>query len=236
MSEIPYIGNELHLFQRAFNWKKYYARSLKPFIKGNVLEVGAGIGSTTSYLHDGSQQTWLCLEPDSSLFEELKAKIDNKELPDRCTCMKGIVSDLESNQKFDTILYIDVIEHIEDDKTELEQAADKLSKGGHLIVLVPAHQSLYSKFDNAIGHFRRYNKKMLISTAPVSLQLKKINYLDSIGLLASLANKYFLKQDYPTLNQIHFWNKIIVPVSRVTDTITNYRLGKTVIGIWQKSG
>lgn len=236
MSEIPYIGTELHLFQHASNWKKYYAKNLKPFIKGDVLEVGAGIGSTTNYLYDGSQRSWLCLEPDSALFKELDAKIENKELPACCTCLKGIVSDLKTDQKFDTILYIDVIEHIENDKAELKQAAEKLNKGGHLIVLVPAHQSLFSKFDTAIGHFRRYNKKTLAPTAPASLQLQKIRYLDSMGLLASLANKYFLKQDYPTLDQIHFWNNLIVPVSRLTDILTNYSLGKTLISIWQKPG
>jgi len=206
-----------------------------PFIKGDVLEVGAGIGSTTNYLYDGSQRSWLCLEPDPGLFKELEAKIENKELPDRCACVKGIVSDLDPHQKFDTILYIDVIEHIEDDKAELRQAAEKLNEGGHLIVLVPAHQSLFSKFDTAIGHFRRYDKKMLAPIAPPSLQLKKIKYLDSMGLLASLANKYFLKQDYPTLDQIHFWNNLIIPISRVTDILTNYNLGKTLIGIWQKT-
>jgi hypothetical protein len=56
-----------------------------------------------------------------------------------------------------------------------------------------------------------------------------------MGLLASLANKYFLKQDYPTLDQIHLWNNLIIPVSRVTDILTYYNLGKTLIGIWQKS-
>ena len=234
MSEVPYIGNELHLFQHASNWKQYYSKNLKPFIKGDVLEVGAGIGSTTTYLYDGSQRSWLCLEPDSSLFKELETKIENKELPGRCTCIKGIVSDLKSDQKFDTILYIDVIEHIEDDKAELRQAAEKLNKGGHLIVLVPAHQSLFSKFDTAIGHFRRYNKKTLAPTAPASLQLKKIRYLDSMGLLASLANKYFLKQDYPTLKQINFWNRIMVKISKITDRIFIYQLGKTLIGIWKK--
>ena len=91
--------------------------------------------------------------------------------------------------------------------------------------------ALLRNFGTAIGHFRRYNKKMLAPTSPASLQLKKIRYLDSMGLLAYLVNKYFLKQDYPTLDQIHFWNNLIVPFSRVTDILTNYSLGKTLIGI-----
>jgi len=234
MSEIPYIGNELHLFQYASNWKKYYAKNLKPFIKGDVLEVGAGIGGTTTYLYDGSQRSWLCLEPDSGLFKELEAKIENKELPASCTCIKGIVPDLKTDQKFDTILYIDVIEHIEDDYTELIETTKHLKPGGHLIILVPANQYLFNEFDKAIGHYRRYTKKKLIATVPPELHLKKIKYMDSLGFIASMANKFFLKQDYPTLKQINLWDKLIIPISRISDIITINSFGKSLIGIWQK--
>ena len=234
MSEIPYIGNELHLFQHASNWKKYYAKNLKPFIKGDVLEVGAGIGSTTTYLCDGSQRSWLCLEPDSDLFKELEAKTVNKELPALCTCIKGIVSDLKTDQKFDTILYIDVIEHIEDDNKELTETVKHLNPGGHLIILVPAYHYLFNEFDKAIGHYRRYNKKSLLSVTPGDMQVEKIFYLDSVGLFASMMNKYFLKQDYPTMKQINLWDKVMVPISKITDRIINYTLGKSLIGVWKK--
>ena len=234
MSEIPYIGNELHLFQHASNWKQYYAKNLKPFIKGDVLEVGAGIGSTTTYLCDGSQRSWLCLEPDSALFKELETKIENKELATRCTCINGIVSDLKTDQKFDTILYIDVIEHIEDDNNELIETVKHLNPGGHLIILVPAYQYLFNEFDKAIGHYRRYNKKSLLSVTPDDMQVEKIFYLDSVGLFASMMNKYFLKQDYPTMKQINLWDKVMVPISKITDRIINYTLGKSLIGVWKK--
>ena len=234
MAEITYIGNELQLFQHAAAWKRYYANILKPSIKGNVLEVGAGIGSTTEYLCDGSQAKWLCLEPDPSLFEKLQNKIQNKELPPCCYAVKGVISDLQKDIKFDTILYIDVIEHIENDAVELRQAKEILTEGGHLIVLVPAHQFLYSPFDKTIGHFRRYNKKRLLSAIPTDLQLRKLVYLDSIGLLASLMNKFFLRQDYPTIRQINFWNKVMVPISKTTDRFVNYKLGKTLVGFWKK--
>lgn len=235
MGEITYIGNELELFQHATVWKKYYANILKPYIKGNVLEVGAGIGSTTEYLCDGSQAKWLCLEPDPSLFAKLQNKIQAKELPSCCYAIKGVTGDLQKNIKFDTILYIDVVEHIENDAAELRQAMEILTEGGHLIVLVPAHQFLYSPFDKTIGHYRRYHKKKLLAAAPGDLQLQKLVYLDSVGLVASLMNKYFLKQDYPTIKQINFWNKFMIPVSKTLDRIVNYNLGKTLVGIWKKT-
>ena len=233
MEEVTYIGNELELFQHATAWKQYYATILKPYIRGNVLEVGAGIGSTTKYLCDGSQEKWLCLEPDPSLFKKLQDKIQNRELPSCCYAVKGLTSDLQTDIKFDTILYIDVIEHIENDRQELQQAKDLLANHGSLIVLVPAHQSLYSSFDKAIGHFRRYNKRRLLSIASNTFQPEKLVYLDSVGLFASLMNKYLLKQDYPTIKQINLWNKFMIPVSRTLDRIVNYNLGKTLVGIFK---
>lgn len=233
MAEIPYIGNELDLFEQATSWKKYYGRFLAPFLKGKVLEVGAGIGGTTSVLCDGSQEKWLCLEPDPKLFAKLEMKIKDKQLPACCYAIKGTTSDLPGTEKYNAIMYIDVIEHIEKDAEELNRARALLADNGYLIVLVPAHQSLYNEFDKAIGHYRRYNKKMLEAAAAEGLQLRKIRYFDSCGFMASLVNKYFLKQQYPTPRQISFWNRYLVPISKPVDFILNYRLGKTLVAVWQ---
>lgn len=234
MQEIHYVGNELELFQNATVWKNYFGSFLKPYLHGKVLEVGAGIGGTTHYLCDGTQQKWVCLEPDPKLYEELHKKIQSGQLPSCCTSVKGITRELSPHEKYDAIMYIDVIEHIEKDDNELEFSKTLLAPGGHLIVLVPAHQFLFSPFDRAIGHYRRYNKRLLKNTAPKDLGLVEIKYLDSFGLLASLVNKYFLKQKYPTLKQIQFWDKTMVRLSYFTDKISAYKIGKTVVGIWKK--
>ena len=235
MAEIPYIGNELELFMHARNWKNYFGSFLRGYLNGKVLEVGAGIGSTTGFLCDGTQEKWLCLEPDPTLYAELAKKLAEGSFPACCSAVKGITRDLPKEEKYNAILYIDVIEHIEKDGEELAYARELLADGGYLIVLVPAHQSLFSPFDKAIGHYRRYNKKMLRASAPPGLPLVKMIYLDSMGLIASGVNKLFLKQSYPTLKQINLWDKNMVPVSRVTDILTNHQLGKTLVGIWKKS-
>lgn len=233
MSEIAYVGNELELFQHASTWKNYYGNFLRPYVRGNVLEVGAGIGATTGHLCTGTETSWLCLEPDPELFHSLEQKIAAHELPGICRAMKGITADLADGTKFDAILYIDVIEHIEHDVAELMRAATLLAPGGHLIVLVPANQSLYSAFDKAIGHFRRYDKKRLLSAAPAQLKLEKMRYMDSLGLLASFMNKYFLKKPYPSLREVNFWDKNMVPVSKVLDPLIGFSAGKALIGIWK---
>ena len=235
MGEIPYIGNELDLFEQATVWKNYYGSFFKRLLNGKVLEVGAGIGGTTSTLCDSTQEKWICLEPDPVLYSRLEKKINDHELPVCCSALKGTTADLPDSEKFNAILYIDVIEHIENDAEELNRAKNLLADNGYLIVLVPAHQFLYNEFDKAIGHYRRYNKGMLAAAAPKELQMKRIRYLDSFGLVASLMNKYFLKQDYPTSKQIRFWNRFIIPVSKPFDFVLNYNAGKTVVGVWQKN-
>ncbi len=229
-----YIGNELELFKHAHNWKNYYAQFIKKHLINDVLEVGAGIGETTHSLCDGTQNSWLCVEPDEKLLNELILKKESGYLPSFIEVLLGTLDNLDTDKKFDAIIYIDVIEHIEKDNAELQKASSFLKPGGKLIVLVPAHNFLFSEFDKSIGHFRRYNKKMLLEAAPKELYIKDLRYLDSVGLFASLANKWFLKQDYPELKQIKFWDNFIVPISKITDIISFYAIGKTVIGIWEK--
>jgi 2-polyprenyl-3-methyl-5-hydroxy-6-metoxy-1,4-benzoquinol methylase len=113
-----YIGSELELFARAENWKAYYAKFLRRYLAGDVLEVGAGIGATTLALSDGSQKRWVCLEPDPALAATLLAKISDRELPACCSAMTGTLSDLSREDLFDAVIYIDVLEHIEGDAGE----------------------------------------------------------------------------------------------------------------------
>lgn len=229
-----YIGNELELFKHAHNWKKYYAKFIEGYLKNDVLEVGAGIGETTYSLCDGTQNSWVCVEPDVQLTKELKIKKENGYLPSFIEIITGTLDGMDSSRKFDAIIYIDVIEHIENDSEELKKAAYFLKPNGHLIILVPAHNYLFSKFDKSIGHYRRYDKDMLANVVPKGFQKVDLLYLDSIGLFASLANKWFLKQDYPKLKQIKFWDNYMIPVSKIMDVISFYSMGKTVVGVWKK--
>jgi ubiquinone/menaquinone biosynthesis C-methylase UbiE len=229
-----YQGNELELFQHATNWKKYFSTQIKPYIRGNVLEVGAGIGATTLLLNNGSNPCWLMLEPDNEMSSLLEKKLLAKEFPDNCQIKKGTIESIAST--FDTIIYIDVLEHIETDGEELKKAAALLNKDGCIIVLSPAFQFLYNPFDKAIGHYRRYSKETLQQITPDDLQMIRNRYYDSIGYFASVVNKLFLRQKYPTIRQVLFWDSWMIPVSKLTDKLFFHSFGKSMIAIWQKQG
>ncbi len=232
--DFSYIGAELELFRHATNWKNYYSRQIRPFFGDDVLEVGAGIGATTESLCDGKQRRWVCLEPDAQMAAEITAKIEKGELPACCEVVIKTLDDLDESEKFDSIIYIDVLEHIERDGEEVLAAARHLKENGFLIVLAPAHQFLFTPFDQAIGHFRRYNKKSLSALIPPDLKCEKLIYLDSIGAFASLGNKLALRRSMPTLQQILLWDRKLVPISTFFDSIIGFRAGKSVLGIWRK--
>jgi SAM-dependent methyltransferase len=229
-----YVGSELDLFEAAVRWKSYVYRQVSPHLGREVLEVGAGHGGTTKVLCDGRADRWTCLEPDASLADRLMAAIRDGKLPDCCRMQIGTLADLDDRQRFDTILYMDVLEHIADDRVELAMAADRLRPGGRLIVLAPAHPWLFTPFDAAIGHFRRYTRPMLWAAAPAGLTLVRLAYLDSAGMLASLGNRLLLKSAMPTPSQIAVWDRLLVPCSRRTDPLFGYSLGKSVLGVWRK--
>jgi hypothetical protein len=142
---------------------------------------------------------------------------------------------LSWEEHFDSILYIDVLEHIEDDKGELRRAERHLAPGGYLVVLCPAFQVLFSEMDRALGHFRRYTKETLAAVFPTTLQPVELFYLDSLGMIASLANKFLLRQGAPNEGQVKFWDGRIIPISRVLDRLLFHRIGRSVIVVYRRS-
>jgi SAM-dependent methyltransferase len=229
MSTLHYVGQELGLFAHATNWKGYWTRLIVEYIHGDVLEVGAGLGVNTPYLNSKLAKSWTCLEPDPALAAQLR-----KSLSPEFQVIVGTTRNLEPVPRFDSILYIDVLEHIADDRGELEYAARLLRPDGSLIVLSPAHQWLYSPFDQSIGHERRYNRSSLKRCSPSGFKIERLAYLDCCGLLASAANRLFLKQSMPTLKEVRVWDGVLVPCSTVLDRLTGFTIGKSIFAVWKK--
>ena len=248
MQAYTYPGTELDLFAVAFRWKAYWASVVAPFLGSCVLEVGAGIGGSIKPLLSARPgiERLLLLEPDTRLINSLSHEISSHSDP-RVQVHAGTTSDLLShttqaddvnnrlqNAKFDSVLYIDVLEHIHDDAAELRLAYQLLAPNGRLIILAPAHQALFSPFDQAVGHYRRYSRRTLSKLVPEGMTLEASRYLDSLGLILSLMNKLVLSSAAPTRTQIRFWDSCVIPLSRILDRLLDYRVGKTVVMIFRK--
>ena len=233
-AETPYVGKELDLFALADNWKSYVKAQIAIYLTGDVLEVGAGIGATTAALHDGTARRWVCLEPDAALASRLEVRILGSRAAPTTEVIVGSLSTFAEQACFDCILYIDVLEHIEDDRGQIELAAQLVRPGGHIIVLSPAHQWLFSEFDKSIGHLRRYKKTTLRCLMPAGWIETKMTYLDSIGVFLSLGNVIALRQAMPTRSQLVIWDRLCIPLSRRVDRWSCGMIGKSILAVWRK--
>src|SRR5918998_1311148 len=136
-SETCYIGCELDLFSLATNWKWYVKRRIREYLIGDVLEIGAGIGSTTAAMHDGIVHRWVCLEPDVNNAVRLKRLVVERSQY-KAEVIAGSLDALAKRSSFDCILYMDVLEHIQDDRAQIQAAAQLVRDGGCIIILAPA--------------------------------------------------------------------------------------------------
>jgi 2-polyprenyl-3-methyl-5-hydroxy-6-metoxy-1,4-benzoquinol methylase len=232
-----YVGSELDTFKHARNWKRYWSEVLAPYVGGTVLEVGGGAGANIPYLLNRRVTRLVSLEPDAWLAEQLEAAGHTLRTKEAAVIQArhGTLSDLPTDERFDTIVYVDVLEHIEPDCAELLAAANRLTPDGHLLVLAPAFQSLYSDFDRAIGHYRRYTIDSLKALTPRDTIVVHARYLDAVGACLSAANRLILSRPAPTRRNILFWDRCVVPISRIADRLLGRFAGRSVVCVWRKT-
>jgi len=227
MNNYPEVVTER--FDNANFHIKYCLKFIKKNLKGNILEVGAGCGSFTKGYIGPETKSITLTELDNKNILDLKENFKNDAR------VKIIQKDIYNiNEKFDTIIYLHVLEHIEKDKEEIKEATSKLNENGVLIIMVPAHQEIYSNLDKAVGHFRRY-KIDFFKTGFKHLELSSVQFLDSMGYFLYYLNKLFFKKEiYPSKLKIFIWDKLFTPISVVADFILRYKFGKCILAIYKK--
>jgi SAM-dependent methyltransferase len=202
-----------------------------PYLRGHVLEVGAGTGTITRKLVERAPDvSVVSLEPADNLFATLDAYA---ALTDRVTAQKGTLDDLRGQFEgvFDAVLYVNVLEHIADDRREVRLAANALKPGGALLVFGPALEALYSPLDHKAGHYRRYSLPHLRSIVEeAGLHLVSLRYFDVLGVLPYLVVYRWLHRTDISSSSIWGYDRLIVPVSRLIQRILRQPpAGKNVI-------
>ena len=227
IEEYPEIA--LERFDKANIWIKYIIIKIKKFLQDDILEVGAGCGSfTKSYMKKFESIT--LTDMDENSFNLLKKIFSDEK---KIKILKCNTKDI--GKKFNTLLYFNVLEHIKDDKLEIKDALDKLNIGGHLIILVPAHQKIYSKLDKAVGHYKRYEIDFFKENKFENSEIVKLHFLDFFGYSLYHLNKIFFKEEtYPTNLKIFIWDKIFTPFTIIVDFLTGYKFGKNILCIYKK--
>ena len=228
IDEYPEIA--LERFDKANFWILYIVFKIRKFLKDDMLEVGAGCGSFTKAYMKNFQSITLT-DADAGSYNLLKKNFINEK---KITVLSSLTKDI--NKKFNTILYFNVLEHVKEDKLEIRNALEKLNNGGHLIILVPAHQKIYSKLDKAVGHYKRYDINFFKENKFENSEIVKLHFLDFFGYALYYLNKIFFKNETcPTALKIFIWDKISTPLTIIADFLTGYKFGKNILCIYRKT-
>jgi 2-polyprenyl-3-methyl-5-hydroxy-6-metoxy-1,4-benzoquinol methylase len=225
---------ELERLAESDNFFGWIADELVPHLGHRILEVGAGIGTVSLKLLErkpGAQIT--ALEPDPKLHDELVRR--TKRHPEMQT-LNVTSSDLlqsDMHPTFDSVVYVNVLEHILDDAGELRTAHDLLVPGGTLAIFVPALPRLYGSLDYKSGHHRRYTAEILRTVVEeAGFELADVRYLDLLGVVPYFVMYRLL--DVKTLGSVSStgYDRVVVPLSRAVQRLVPHPpAGKNLLAI-----
>jgi len=200
---------EFAALAEAKNYRLALFKEFAPFLKGEVIEVGAGIGQMTDHLTRLPGVTKaLALEPDHEFCAKHRAAFPNHQI------LEGTAADVAPGTACDAILSINVLEHIRDDETELRRYAKLLQqRRGALCLFVPARPEIYAPIDKDFGHFRRYNRAEL-SRKLQQAGFSRISsyYFNCVGYFAWWFNFCLLKQRSFGAGKVKLYDRVIFPV------------------------
>lgn len=214
----------------AFRFNGWMYDAIAPFCKGELLEVGGGIGNLSRYLIDHSSRVTLS-DIDESFCRILEQRFGRH--PSLARVMKldlGLpgASGSLGKELFDTVIALNVIEHIQDDGLAVRNAASMLRPDGNLVVLVPAHAWLYNRLDKELGHFRRYSKKELIRLVEgAGLRVTHIRYFNGMAIPAWWVSG-MLRLTRISAGMSAGYDRL-TPLARLTDKLTGNRMGLSLI-------
>lgn len=219
---------EFAALQAAKNYRRSLVAEFSPYLRGRILEVGAGIGQMTRELMMLSHVKSIdALEPDARFYRQLL------KLNPEVRCLHGTLSQREAVDLYDGIISVNVLEHIEDHFEELKRIRLHLSPNGKLCLFVPAFQEIYAPIDQSFGHFRRYRKpelKELLRKA--GFRIIQAHYYNSLGFFAWWWNFCVLKKSVFEVNKVKFYDKYLFPIVHFAEKkLARPPLGQSVLVI-----
>lgn len=215
--------SELEVMEEAENYNSWIFETIRPHLGSSILEVGCGIGTfTEKLLTTGARVTSIDIDERCLSYTARRLKSERLEL--HCMPAREAVT-LKGD--YDTVLMLNVLEHIEDDAELLQTLRTELS--GRLVLLVPAFTFLYGKTDELVGHYRRYSKKNLVELVRECGYTKvRCHYFNSVGFFAWFLMNRIIRQETNTVGRVKFYDEKVVPLVSRMESIIHPPLGQSL--------
>jgi ubiquinone/menaquinone biosynthesis C-methylase UbiE len=239
VEKITYVGRDLEAMSFAINYHRWILQIFKPYLGTRLVEVGAGTGSFTELLSKHNAESLSLIEPSEAMYKMLEERVEelNCQTPVQTynTTFRGVADQLKVAQQPDSIIYVNVLEHISDDEDELAAVYRTLDNGGRIFIFVPALHWLFGSFDEQIGHYRRYTKTELESKCRgAGFNIIECKYFDSVGIVPWYIKYCLLRSNTMESQAVKLYDKYVVPALRVVESHVRPPIGKNVVLIAEK--
>lgn len=219
---------------RAVNYFAWQARIAMAPLGKRIVEVGCGIGNFTRMIADREMVIGLDIEPAciERHREAFAGKANVKQMV--LDAMSPEFAELRAERP-DSVVCLNVLEHIGDDLGTLKAFAGILPKGGRAVLIVPAFMALYGPIDKHLGHYRRYTLDSMRQTAEAAgFRATELRYMNTVGFFGWWVNAKVLKREEQSEGQIDLFDKGIVPVMAKLEEWVTPPFGQSVFAVLEK--
>jgi SAM-dependent methyltransferase len=222
----------LEIMQAAPRYNAWQFRRIAPYLGRRICEVGAGIGNMSALIHAGSPDLLVLGDTDTYYRDVLRGRFGSHSevVVEELTLPDSGATTRFARYALDTVVALNVIEHIPEDIEAMRSMGAMLQSGGRAVVLVPALQALYGSLDRELGHVRRYTRSTLAERMrQAGLRVERTFYFNLIGILGWWVNARVRKTQRIPISQLRYFDAV-VPILRLEDHL-RLPLGQSVIGI-----
>ncbi|MEO7502642.1 MAG: class I SAM-dependent methyltransferase [Gemmatimonadaceae bacterium] len=216
------------------NYYRWLLRRFSPYVGAEVLEIGAGTGTFSRLLLTLPQvKRLIAIEPSDNNFPQLSRRLANQE---RATTVKGYLEGSAPPQSVDSLIAVNVLEHIERDDDILRQAWEIARQDATLLLFVPAVPAIFGSLDTAFEHFRRYTKESLrnsVETAGWSIE--RLGYMNIPGILPWFVSGRVLRRTSISGAEARLYDSLVVPVTAAIEDRVSMPIGQSLLAIARKN-
>lgn len=224
-------GEILRRLSRAPRFTKWMADVIKPYVNNRVLEIGAGIGNLT--MHLVPRDAYWATDVNSEYLDTLERLRVNRPYLHAEYLDATNSESFPAGPSFDTVIFLNVLEHLDDDRGALRNVYNVLEAGGTAVVLVPGGPGLFGTLDEVLGHCRRYTPQQLTEVGRAAgFKLERLIEFNRAGVIAWWLNGRILRRKTFGLAQIRLLN-LLTPVFRLLDSFLPLP-PLSLIGIFRK--
>jgi SAM-dependent methyltransferase len=233
------FSEQLEAGRGSENYNRWIADQFMPYAGRRVLEVGCGIGNLARYWVDREHFLGIDTEPEcvSKCTERFRAHPQARFTQDRVGAPGWV--ERWGEHRFDTVVAVNVLEHIRDDREALRGWRDIVRRGGggHVCVFVPAFEFAFSWFDRRYGHYRRYTKETLRDRLlDAGMDIEELRYFNMPGLAAWWATFVLLGRKDTIRGQVGLYDRVVVPLARRLESRLTPPFGNSVVAVCKVAG